>query len=252
MVAKADISSVTKNMGGFQSPLGCNTTTTVLQADGVFFGQKETNGFPHVLVSIDTDQDGTLFFETSVDGINWIAEPVAGVAITANTPTEEVALIGPRPFRVRYVNGSGGTQTFFRLFTYFGFFFVNFINPTDNFMPIRSGTRFLDSPIRRDVSESILISTDLIIVPRKITDITATYTVLSADDLINATANTFTITLLTAIGMRGRVFTFKNSGGGTITVDAVIGEFVDGGAGFSLIAGASTTIVSDNVGWLII
>ena len=47
---------------------------------------------------------------------------------------------------------------------------------------------------------------------------TATYTATASDYTINCTANTFTVTLPTAVGITGRVYVITNSGAGTITV----------------------------------
>ena len=64
----------------------------------------------------------------------------------------------------------------------------------------------------------------------KYTAISGTYTVLVTDCVIDCTANTFTVTLPTAAGIQGQVFTVKNSGTGVITVAAAGGEFIDGAA----------------------
>ena len=47
---------------------------------------------------------------------------------------------------------------------------------------------------------------------------TATYTATANDYLINCTANTFTVTLPTAVGITGRIYEIVNSGAGTITI----------------------------------
>lgn len=47
---------------------------------------------------------------------------------------------------------------------------------------------------------------------------TANYTVLAGDHLINCTANSFTVTLPTAVGISGKLYEICNSGGGTITI----------------------------------
>lgn len=47
---------------------------------------------------------------------------------------------------------------------------------------------------------------------------TATYTITENDYLINCTANTFTVTLPTAVGITGRVYEIVNSGAGVITI----------------------------------
>lgn len=47
---------------------------------------------------------------------------------------------------------------------------------------------------------------------------TGTYTATASDYTINCTANTFTVTLPTAIGITGRIYKIVNSGSGTITI----------------------------------
>lgn len=82
---------------------------------------------------------------------------------------------------------------------------------------------------------------------------TAIYTATASDSTINCTANTFTVTLPTAVGITGRRYDIKNSGTGTITVDGDGTETIDGG----LTAVLSTqydsiTVQSDGANWIII
>jgi len=123
MVAKADINAVTKNQGGFQSPVSCNSTITALGSGATFKGKIETNAFPHIMFSVETDQAGTLFLDFSDDGgDNFVTEPESGFAIKADEHKQRVIIKGPRTVRIRYVNGTDGAQTFLRLFIYYGFF----------------------------------------------------------------------------------------------------------------------------------
>ena len=65
--------------------------------------------------------------------------------------------------------------------------------------------------------------------------VTATYAMELTDKLIDATSGTFTITAPAAADIpSGRVYTIKNSGTGTITVDANGSETIDGSANVSL------------------
>lgn len=87
----------------------------------------------------------------------------------------------------------------------------------------------------------------------KYTAISGTYTVTATDCVIDCTANTFTVTLPTAAGIQGQVFTIKNSGTGVITVAAAGGEFIDGRATQTLsVRYESITIISTNTSWRII
>ncbi len=56
---------------------------------------------------------------------------------------------------------------------------------------------------------------------------TANYTVLSTDYTIDCTANTFTVTLPTAVG-HNRVYNIKNSGTGVITIATTSSQTIDG------------------------
>ena len=87
----------------------------------------------------------------------------------------------------------------------------------------------------------------------KYTPVSGTYTVAANDCVVDCTANTFTVTLPTAIGLQGQIFTVKNSGTGVITVAAAGGEFIDGAATQLLpVRYQSITMVSNNTGWGVI
>lgn len=58
--------------------------------------------------------------------------------------------------------------------------------------------------------------------------ITALRTLDSTDYFIDCTANTFTVTLPTAVGVTGRTYIIKNSGTGVITIDGNGTETIDG------------------------
>lgn len=90
-----------------------------------------------------------------------------------------------------------------------------------------------------------------------VTSITTTYTALSTDETIAASASggAFTITLPTAVGIHGRVYRIKktDSTSNKVTVDANSAELIDGRTTYELYAyGQSIIIVSDNSGWKVI
>lgn len=165
MVAKADINAVTKNQGGFQSPIPCNSTITPLGSGAQFLGKLEKNGFPHVMVSIETDQDGTLFLEFSDNGgDHWVTEPLGGIDVVAGVHKQHVMIKGPRSFRVRYINGTGGAQTIFRLYTYYGFFTepVETVVPLENPLTIFGDLRIAElSPVFQNSFEYTVDNTEL-------------------------------------------------------------------------------------------
>ena len=87
----------------------------------------------------------------------------------------------------------------------------------------------------------------------KYTPISGTYTIAVTDCVIDCTANTFTVTLPTAAGIQGQIFTVKNSGTGVITVAAAGGEFIDGVATQLLtVRYQSISMISTNTGWRLI
>jgi hypothetical protein len=105
---------------GVQSTL--NTSIIALNNGSTFTGTAEQNHFPDVFVVCKTDQSGILYFDFSVDGINFETFPSAGFAVSANIQEVHKAIKASRYFRVRFTNNSGSNQTFLRLYTYYGNF----------------------------------------------------------------------------------------------------------------------------------
>lgn len=99
-----------------------NTTTTPLAGAATYTGTFEQNNYPDVMVSCQTDQAGTLYFDFSVDGTNVNTFPVNGFQVSAGIHEFHTAVKGARYFRVRFVNDSASDQTYIRLYTYFGTF----------------------------------------------------------------------------------------------------------------------------------
>lgn len=82
---------------------------------------------------------------------------------------------------------------------------------------------------------------------------TATYPITTSDYIIDCTANTFTVTLPTAVSDTGRTFIIKNSGTGTITVATTSSQTIDGSLTFVLSTQyEAITVVSDGTNWKII
>lgn len=82
---------------------------------------------------------------------------------------------------------------------------------------------------------------------------TGTYTATVADYLINCTANTFTVTLPTAVGITGREYVVTNSGAGTITVATTSSQTftnVIATPTTLTVSMGSVTVVSDGANWL--
>lgn len=96
-----------------------NTTLTPLGSGETFTGNREQNNYPDVMVMLETDNGGCLFFDFSVDGENFTTFPVNGFQVTSGIHEFHTAVKGPRWFRVCLINDSGA-QTYLRLVTYYG------------------------------------------------------------------------------------------------------------------------------------
>ena len=80
----------------------------------------------------------------------------------------------------------------------------------------------------------------------------ATYTVTVADEIIECTANSFTLDFPSASGIAGKEWTIKNTGVGTITLDANGSETIDGAATIQLTTQyESVTVFSNGTNLLI-
>lgn len=87
---------------------------------------------------------------------------------------------------------------------------------------------------------------------RKYNAISANTTLDGSYDIVDCTANTFTVTLPTAASLAGISFTIKNSGAGVVTVDGDGAETVEDLATWDLNAGDSIVVVSDGTNWVIV
>lgn len=86
---------------------------------------------------------------------------------------------------------------------------------------------------------------------------TANYTASDTDKTINCTSGTFTVTLPTAVGITGREYFIKNTGGGIITVDAFGSETIDDALTYTLqndpnpVHLDGIAVLSTGAGWII-
>jgi hypothetical protein len=83
---------------------------------------------------------------------------------------------------------------------------------------------------------------------------TATYGMDPTDHTVDCTANSFTVTLPTAVGFEGRIYNIKNSGSGIITVATTDGQTVDGFAsgGITLNQNDNLQVQSDGANYIIL
>jgi hypothetical protein len=82
--------------------------------------------------------------------------------------------------------------------------------------------------------------------------ITALRTLDGTDHTIECTANSFTVTLPTAVGITGREYIIKNSGTGTITLATTSSQTIDGITTQTIEQYNSITVKSNNANWIII
>jgi len=81
---------------------------------------------------------------------------------------------------------------------------------------------------------------------------TANYSFVDSDYLVNCTANSFNVTLPTAVGRQGKTYVVKNSGTGTISFLASGGQLIDGAASWSLSQYDYFVVQSTGSNWVII
>ena len=98
-----------------------NSTTTPLDSTATYTGVAELNSFPDVMVQVETDLDGTLYCEFSPDGTNWDTS-LSFVFDTSRINPPHIFVKGSRYFRVRFINSETSTQSYLRLYTYYGNF----------------------------------------------------------------------------------------------------------------------------------
>ena len=83
-----------------------------------------------------------------------------------------------------------------------------------------------------------------------IRDVSANTTVGATDRTINVVTNSITVSLPAAASNQGRYVTVKNSGGGTVTVDANASELIDGVTTVTLTSNQAITIQCTGSGWI--
>ena len=78
----------------------------------------------------------------------------------------------------------------------------------------------------------------------------STYNIKDSDNVIDC-SGTYSIYLPTAVGITGRVYIIKNSGSGTVTIDANGSETIDGSLTTPLTASQKKTLISTGSNWII-
>ena len=84
------------------------------------------------------------------------------------------------------------------------------------------------------------------------TAVSATYSIAATDYQIECTANTFTVTLPTAVGITGTIYSIKNSGTGTITIATTASQTIDGQLTQTLTQWDNIVVFSNGTDWIIL
>ena len=86
------------------------------------------------------------------------------------------------------------------------------------------------------------------------TAVTSNYTVNSSNYVVDCTSGSFTVTLpyIVSNDYKGQIFVVKNSGTGTITVQGLSGQTIDGFTTKTLKPKESLTVQTDGVEWDVI
>lgn len=81
---------------------------------------------------------------------------------------------------------------------------------------------------------------------------TALYTLTGADQVVEVTSGTFTLTLPAAASWTGRVYTISNTGSGVVTLDGNAAELVGGAATLALSGRGTVRIVCTGTAWVVL
>ncbi len=82
--------------------------------------------------------------------------------------------------------------------------------------------------------------------------VTSAYPITTNDFQVECTAGTFSVTLPDATSFKGRVFSVKNSGSGTITLATTSSQTIDGYVTQILSQWFNITVMSNGANWIII
>lgn len=115
-----------------------NSTTTPLSSSTTFTGSGEESIYPEVLVSVNTDQVGTLFIDYSLDNSTWVSSSFSGYRIEPNITIAIKETIKNRYYRVRLVNGSVA-QTNLLISSIVGAFDEEFVTNTQQIIRKNTG-----------------------------------------------------------------------------------------------------------------
>lgn len=79
---------------------------------------------------------------------------------------------------------------------------------------------------------------------------TGNYTLTISDQTVDNTTGSNTMTLPTAVGIAGRIYTIKNTGAGTVTLATTSSQTIDGAAPGTVAAGSVINLESNGANWI--
>jgi hypothetical protein len=139
--------------------------------------------------------------------------------------------------------------------------YLNLPSFADDYLPLSGGTVYGPTIYTGGLTADTLNVTGLtqtsgvtstggIIFPQK--NVTGSYTATTADYFLTVTGGTLDITLMSAVGVQGKLLVIKNENDGIVNVISQVGETIDDRTDVLLTKGNSVQLISDGVNWVII
>jgi len=131
-------------------------------------------------------------------------------------------------------------------------------------MTIPTGTQFIGiSPdvslverksARQNAKQAVYTIEDLnlSVSSKPIISIDLAYTITDSDYTVECTANSFTVTLPTAVGIAGKIYNVNNTGTGLITVDTTSSQTINGSLTQSVNQWENLQVQSNGSNWIIL
>lgn len=132
---------------GYASSIGVNSEDSIsggLWSGNVWTGAGEQNNLAHVGVDLRTDESGTLYFETQINGGGWFRFPVDGFSVTADINEIHTGVKLGRDFRAVF-EGTDGSRTRFDLHTFYSSVPIELSSPLNKSMPPDSDGKIVKS-----------------------------------------------------------------------------------------------------------